>query len=131
MPDVKYSDSFIAEKFSHASDYWEIVKEILIEMQRQTGVLKTDSEGVAMKGLLIRHLVLPSGCSGWRKILDFIVRNLPVDTYINIMEQYRPCFKAEEFKEISRRITFQEYKEVVEYALSLGLKRVVYSSTLL
>ncbi len=120
MPDVKYSNDEQAVKFSQAPEYWPTAREILKEMHRQVGPLKKDPEGVACRGLIIRHLVLPNRIAGSFEILDFIAQNLGTTNYINIMRQYYPYFKASQFKELKRRITFQEYEEVVKYALKLG-----------
>ncbi|MCD6583795.1 MAG: radical SAM protein [Candidatus Omnitrophica bacterium] len=122
MPDVKYSDNTVASRLSSAPNYWEVVKEVLKEMYRQVGDLVV-TRGIAKKGLLIRHLVLPFRLAGSFKILDFIKEEISVNTYINIMEQYHPCFKAHYIKELSRRPTIEEFKEVVEYAKKLGFYR--------
>jgi putative pyruvate formate lyase activating enzyme len=122
MPDVKYYESEIAARFSYAPNYWEITSQALKEMHRQVGDLIVEGR-IAKRGLLIRHLVLPNRLAGSFKILDFIKEEVSTHTYINIMQQYYPCYKAYEFKELSRRITAQEYREVVEYAEKLGLHR--------
>ncbi len=122
MPDVKYSDASVAERLSSASDYWEKVKEALLEMYRQVGDLVVEN-GVAKRGLLVRHLILPNRLAGSFKVLDFIKEKISPNTYVNIMNQYYPCYKAYEFKELSRRITLDEYKEVIEYAHRIGLWR--------
>lgn len=114
MPDIKYSDNKSAAKFSSAPDYWDVVKEAVKEMHRQVGDLVI-KEGIARKGLLVRHLVLPHRVAGSFKIIDFIKKEISPKTYINIMEQYYPCYRAREFKELSRRITLEEYLEVINY----------------
>jgi putative pyruvate formate lyase activating enzyme len=122
MPDVKYAERMPAEKFSQAADYWKIAQAAVKEMHRQAGDLIIEG-GIAKRGLLIRHLVLPNRLAGSFKIIDFIRKELSPNTYINIMDQYYPCHGAYEFNEISRRITFPEYQEVVEYAKQSGLHR--------
>ncbi len=122
MPDAKYSDSDKGKKYSDIEAYFENSKKILKEMHNQLGDLVINN-GFAIKGLLIRHLVLPWGISGSFKILDFIAEEISLNSYINIMDQYRPCYKAYSFPELSRRITHREYQEVVEYAKKLGFKR--------
>jgi putative pyruvate formate lyase activating enzyme len=122
MPDIKYADNKIAKKFSFAPDYWKVVKEATKEMHRQVNDLVIEN-GIAKRGLLIRHLVLPNRVADSFKILDFIKEEISLHTYINIMEQYYPCYRAYEFKELSRRITLDEYQEVVEYARKIGLYR--------
>jgi putative pyruvate formate lyase activating enzyme len=123
MPDIKYSDSGMAKKYSDAEDYFLRAKESIKEMHYQVGVLKVDENNIAYRGLLIRHLVLPNGIAGSEEVLKFIAEELSLDTYVNIMDQYRPMFRAYEYKELSRRISVTEYNKVVEKALELGLHR--------
>lgn len=122
LPDFKYSDSEMAAKYSSgASDYPQVTKEALLEMHRQVGVAKPAKDGLMYRGLMIRHLVMPNNVGGSKEVVKWIAENLPPDTYLNIMSQYRPMYKAFDYPEISRRITKQEYEEVVEYARELGL----------
>jgi putative pyruvate formate lyase activating enzyme len=123
MPDAKYSDSELAKKYSLAPDYFEINKPALKEMHRQVGDLVVDGRGVALRGLLIRHLVLSNRIAGSFEVLRFIAENLSKESYINIMQQYRPCYLADRHPELSRRITKEEYQEVIDYAEKLGLHR--------
>lgn len=122
MPDLKYSDSQIAQKYSGIEHYWEVAKAAFTEMHRQVGDLVIEN-GLAVRGLLIRHLVLPHGLAGSREALKFIAEELSRDSFVNIMAQYHPTYKAFEYPELSRRITSKEYWEIVEYARSLGLHR--------
>lgn len=122
MPDLKYSDSQIAQKYSGIEHYWEVAKAAFTEMHRQVGDLVIEN-GLAVRGLLIRHLVLPHGLAGSREALKFIAEELSRDSFVNIMAQYHPTYKAFEYPELSRRITSKEYWEVVAYARSLGLHR--------
>ncbi len=122
MPDIKYSDNTVAAKYSQAPDYWEIVQAAAKEMYRQVGDLVVE-KGVAKIGLLIRHLVLPNKLAGPEAVFDFIKENMSVDTYVNIMAQYHPCYEAHQHDEISRRITPEEYREAAEYARLIGLHR--------
>jgi putative pyruvate formate lyase activating enzyme len=92
-------------------------------MHRQVGDLSLDERGVARHGLLIRHLVLPNRLAGSRAVLDFVARNVSVDSYVNIMDQYRPAYRAIRYSELSRVITMKEYDEALEYAHRLGLHR--------
>lgn len=124
MPDAKYSLDENAIRYSAASNYWNICKKNLIEMNRQVGVLKTDKRGIATRGLIIRHLVLPNGLAGSKEVIDFIAENLPPDTYLNIMAQYFPTYKAQEYQELSTRVSLREYIELIRYARERGLKRV-------
>ncbi|MGD2279372.1 MAG: radical SAM protein [Candidatus Omnitrophota bacterium] len=123
MPDAKYSDEHHSLKYSSAKDYWKVCKEVLLEMHRQVGDLVINEEGIAERGLLIRHLVLPNRLAGSFAVLDFIAEKISKDSYVNIMEQYHPCFQAYKHKEISRSITMDEFKEALDYAEEIGLHR--------
>lgn len=123
MPDIKYADNEHARRYSGAPGYWDIVRLALKEMHRQVGDLTVDRKGIATRGLLIRHLVLPNKLAGSRGVLEFIAREISVNSYVNIMEQYRPAYRALRFSELSRMISTREYGEVLEYASQLGLRR--------
>ncbi len=123
MPDVKYSESEPAGKYSDAPDYPSVIFPVLKEMHRQVGDLEVDSMGIAHQGLLVRHLIMPYDLAGTKKIVEFISRELSPETYINIMDQYRPCYKASDYPELNRRITIREYEEAVIMAERAGLKR--------
>lgn len=122
MPDIKYYDNNSAKKYSDAPDYFDRCKESVGEMYRQVGDLKLDERGIAFRGLLVRHLVLPNNIAGSYEVLKFIV-SLSKDTYVNIMKQYRPCGEAHLYKELNRRITSDEYIKTVNEASALGLYR--------
>jgi putative pyruvate formate lyase activating enzyme len=123
MPDVKYSSNDAARRFSGARDYWDVVRPVIREMQRQVGELQTDGRGVATRGLLIRHLVLPNDIAGSKKVLEFIAREISPGSYVNIMDQYRPVLHAHRYKELDRPITTGEYRDVLRYASEVGLSR--------
>ncbi len=123
MPDLKYGDSKTAEKYSGVKNYWEVATRAIKEMHRQVGDLIIGSDGLAKRGLLIRHLILPNGIANSKRVLEFIAREISVHSWVNIMDQYYPAYKALQYPELSRRITSREYREVVEYARSLGLHR--------
>lgn len=123
MPDIKYSQREPATKYSNAPDYFERCKESLLEMHRQVGDLKLDSAGIAYRGLLIRHLILPNDLAGSERILRFIAHNLSTNSYVNIMFQYRPEGKAYAYPELNRRPTRHEFSQVVNSAINLGLTR--------
>ncbi|MEW6203369.1 MAG: radical SAM protein [bacterium] len=123
MPDMKYSERKNSEKFSKAPDYFERACAALEEMHSQVGVLQLDSEGIAVSGLLIRHLVMPSDIAGSEAVLNFIAKRLSPDTYVSVMSQYFPAYRAFEFPEIARRITDAEYSKVVDIAEKLNLTR--------
>ncbi|MBI5969420.1 MAG: radical SAM protein [Deltaproteobacteria bacterium] len=121
-PDMKFMDADMAEKYSGgASDYPEVTKKAVIEMHRQVGVLKTDENGFALRGLIIRHLVMPNRVAGTEKFVKWVAENLPKSTYVNIMAQYRVEYKAFEYPEIARGITVQEFLEAMEWAKKYGL----------
>jgi putative pyruvate formate lyase activating enzyme len=122
-PDIKYSGSEPAKKYSNAPDYFERCKEAVREMHRQVGDLKVDERGIAFRGLLTRHLILPNNLAGSEKVLEFIAEELSKTCYVNIMAQYRPCGRAYEYEELGRRPTSTEYIKVVNYARKLGLHR--------
>jgi putative pyruvate formate lyase activating enzyme len=123
MPDAKYMDEKHSGAFSNAPDYPEVLKEVLKEMHRQVGDLKINSRGVAERGLLIRHLVMPHGAASSESVLKFIAEELSVHSYVNIMEQYRPEYLAEEVPDIDRRITRKEYLEAIQLAKRFHLYR--------
>ncbi len=122
MPDFKYHFVERGEKYSKVKDYPQKVKQALKEMDRQVGGLKTDERGIAYKGLIIRHLMLPGGLEDTKEILKFIKEQLSSDCLVNLMDQYYPAHQAFEFKEISKRLTSGEYKEALLFAKDLGLR---------
>lgn len=122
MPDFKYGDSATAERYSAAPRYFEVACDALREMHRQVGDLVVE-DGVAVRGLIVRHLVLPHGLAGTERVLRFIAEKISPDTYVNIMSQYYPTWRAHRYPELSRRITAGEYREALELARKLGLRR--------
>ena len=114
MPDMKYGGGPGPARFSQCPDYFEHNKTAIREMYRQAGPLLLDDAGIAYRGLMIRHLVLPGGMSASRQVLDFIARELSPHIYISVMEQYFPAFKALDEPDINRRITSEEYTEVLD-----------------
>ncbi len=123
MPDIKYMDSLFAKKYSGAEDYPEVVKLAVKEMHRQVGNLVVDENGIAQRGLLVRHLVLPEGAAGTRKVMRFLAREISPDTYVNIMDQYRPCGNACHYPELSRPISPVEFEEALQIARQEGIWR--------
>ncbi len=122
LPDIKYSDSKMASKYSSgAESYPEVTKIAILEMYRQVGVAKPDKDGLMKRGLMIRHLVMPNNVSGTKELLQWIANNLPKETYVNIMSQYRPAYKAFSYPEIARRITRKEYSDAIKWAKEFGL----------
>jgi putative pyruvate formate lyase activating enzyme len=122
LPDFKYADGKMAAKYSAgASQYPEMTKQALMEMHRQVGVAHPEKDGLMKRGLMIRHLVMPNGVSGTTEAVKWIAGNLSTDTYVNIMSQYTPVFKARQYPDIARRITREEYREAVRCAEEAGL----------
>ncbi len=130
LPDMRYADNALAIQYSLAPDYPKYNQEALKEMHRQVGIAKINKEGIIESGLIIRHLVLPNNIAGTDKIMAFIANELSRDTYISLMSQYFPCYKAAQFKEISRRISYQEYEDakraMEKYGLSCGWTQESY-----
>jgi putative pyruvate formate lyase activating enzyme len=126
MPDAKYGDNEMAKKYSGIIDYWDKCKKALIEMKRQVGDIILNEEKVAVKGLLIRHLILPDNISYSEKVLKFIKDELGENTWVSLLCQYHPEYKAYIYPEINRRINFDEYNRVVKLTYKLGLKNVIY-----
>jgi len=123
MPDIKYGDNETAKKYSSPKDYWDRVREAVKEMHCQAGDLKVDKNGIAERGLIIRHLILPEGLAGTQKVMRFIAGEISKNSYVNIMDQYRPCFKASEHPPLDRRITAEEFEEATRVAREEGLWR--------
>ncbi len=122
LPDFKYASSEMAAKYSSgAESYPHITKKALLEMHRQVGKAEPAADGIIYRGLMIRHLVMPNRIAGTKDVLKWIAENLPKDTYINLMSQYTPTYKAFDYPEISRRITPDEYAEAVAWAKDLNL----------
>jgi putative pyruvate formate lyase activating enzyme len=124
LPDARYSDDKVALKYSNAPNYFEIMKAVIKEMHRQVGDLIVNEEGIAIRGLIIRHLVLPNKLAGSEKIFEFIAKEVSKNTFINIMDQYWPAYKAHQYPELSRRITKEEFQEAINLAKKFGLKRI-------
>ena len=123
MPDLKFGTPGPAERFCDAPDYYERAKEAVLEMHRQVGDLVINGAGLAERGLLVRHLLLPGGLAGTGEVLRFLAEEVSPDTYLNIMNQYRPCFRAGEFVDLGRRIAEEEYGEALRLARDAGLLR--------
>jgi len=125
LPDFKYWDSTRSAKYSSgAESYPDIARKAILEMHRQVGVVKPTKDNIVQRGLMIRHLVMPNNTSGSERIMEWIGDNLPKDTYVNIMAQYTPIYKAFDYPEMSRRITKEEYEGVVNKAREMGLRNL-------
>ena len=129
MPDFKYWDAEMARKYSRAPDYPEVARRAIKEMYRQVGNLVIDDNGLARRGLLVRHLVMPEEVAGTRAVMQWIADELSPETYVNIMAQYHPAGKVSrsDHAEINRRVTPAEYERALDAAWRAGLKRVVAS----
>ncbi|MBN2329185.1 MAG: radical SAM protein [Candidatus Omnitrophica bacterium] len=123
MPDFKYWDSNVAGKLSGASDYPEIARNALREMHRQVGDLVIDENGLALCGLLVRHLVLPDGLAGTASIMKFLAEEISPQTVVNIMAQYHPCFKAHEYGSLNQPLSYLEFLEARRQAQKAGITR--------
>ncbi len=123
MPDIKYSNNETAARLSGIKNYWDVVRSAVKEMHRQVGDLHINRRGIAKRGLLIRHLVLPNDLAASEKVIDFVADEISKNTYINVMDQYYPAYKANQHNELNRRITNDEYNRITEYARKKGLVR--------
>lgn len=122
MPDFKYADPDMADRYSSgARTYPEMTRAALIEMHRQVGIARSMADGVIRRGLIIRHLVLPNQVGGTRQVIEWIAAHLPKDTYLNLMSQYHPAFRAMEYPAIARRLERGEYEQAVAWARGAGL----------
>lgn len=123
MPDMKYNDPAVGERLSHVRNYPDINFEAVREMHRQVGDLVIDENGLAVSGLIVRHLILPNDLAGTRSIMEFLSNEISKDTYVNIMDQYRPEYRAMECSGMGRMISRYEYAEAVKIAEGSGLHR--------
>ena len=123
MPDIKFMEKRYSKRFANAPDYPEVIKKVLKEMHRQVGDLAINSAGTAERGLLIRHLVMPGETSSTEAVLKFIAGEISIHSYVNVMDQYRPEYRAHDYPEIGRRITRKEYLEAIQSAKRFGLYR--------
>jgi len=123
MPDIKFLDPALAARYCQARDYPAVVSAVVREMHRQVGDLVMDDRGIATRGLIIRHLVMPGAREDTRRVLDLIASGISLNAYVNIMSQYYPCHRADEFPEISLKLGAAEYAEALQYARSIGLTR--------
>jgi putative pyruvate formate lyase activating enzyme len=124
MPDMKYADAEIARRYSKVSDYPQVNQTAVREMHRQVGDLQINEAGLAVRGLLVRHLVLPENLAGTADIVQFLATEISPNTYLNLMDQYRPAYKAHYFPELDRRLTRREYEAAARMAWDAGLHRL-------
>lgn len=134
MPDVKWADDQSAALYSKAPNYWENIKDSLKEMHRQVGDLEMDDRGIATGGMIIRHLVMPNHVESAKDVMTYIAEEISQNTFVDIMAQYQPYYKAKRedfYDDINRRITEEEYREVVEHARDVGLERLYLDESML
>ena len=124
MPDMKYGDSGIARQYSRVRNYIEVNFAAVKEMHRQVGDLQLDEKGIARRGLLVRHLVLPDNLAGSKAVIAFLAEEISKDTYLNLMDQYRPCYRADENPPLDRPLDEGEYRRALEFAREYGLGRL-------
>jgi len=124
MPDLKFLDPEKAARYCCAPEYPDVAREALREMSRQVGPLTFDRDGIAVRGLLVRHLVMPGDASTTREVIDFLADEIGTGTYLNLMDQYRPCGKAAEYPEIARRPSRKEWGDARGYASRKGMNRL-------
>ena len=122
LPDYKYAQSELAQKFSHASDYPEKALLAVQEMVRQTGAVQFDENGYIRRGTIVRHLILPGHTKNSKEVLKVLNRTFGAQIYISIMNQYTPVFEQKEYLELNRRVTGREYEKVLDYAFEIGIE---------
>lgn len=124
MPDMKYADARIAQRYSKTPNYPEVNRRAVREMHRQVGDLVLGADGIAVRGLIVRHLVLPGNLAGTDHVIRFLAQDFSKNTYLNGMDQYRPAYRAHLYPELGRRITQAEYAQAVRWAQEGGLRRL-------
>ena len=124
MPDFKFWEGKWSSRYCDAQDYREVAMKAISEMHEQVGDLVTDDRGVAFRGLLVRHLVMPGDVAGTERIMGFLARDISVNTYVNVMDQYRPCGEAHGDAFVNRRLRSQEFGRAMDAAKEAGLKRL-------
>lgn len=123
MPDFKYASGDVAARLSKARDYPDIAKKAVKEMHRQVGDLVIEG-GIAVKGLLVRHLVLPEGLAGTKEVMEFLAKEVSENTYVNVMDQYYPSYKARDYRPLDRKTTREEYKKAIDVTLDAGITNI-------
>jgi putative pyruvate formate lyase activating enzyme len=124
MPDMKYADPETGRRYSKVANYPQVNQAAVREMHRQVGDLIVNENGLAVRGLLVRHLILPDNLAGTDRVVEFLAREVSPNTYLNLMDQYRPAYKACEYPELSRHITRDEWRSAVQAAVKAGLHRL-------
>jgi putative pyruvate formate lyase activating enzyme len=124
MPDMKYGDSRAAHRYSHVRDYWAVNRAAVKEMHRQVGDLVLDARGIAQHGLLVRHLVLPEDIANSEEVFHLLAGQISTQTYLNVMDQYRPCYRADEYPPLDRPVSSAEFARAVAAAHRHRLDRL-------
>ena len=124
MPDFKFWDVATSKRLMKAGDYPEVARRVLREMHRQVGPLRHDEDGLAVRGVLVRHLVMPERLAGTREIMRFLAEEVSPDTYVNVMDQYTPQFKAWKHADVARATTSAEHREALAMTAEEGLWRI-------
>ena len=122
LPDFKYMDSAIAKKYSRAADYPAVAKKAIAEMVRQTGECAFDENGIMQRGVIARHLVLPSYAENSKRVVEYLYNTYGNDIYMSIMNQYTPLKYVKDYPEINRKVTAAEYDEVIDFAADIGVE---------
>ena len=122
LPDLKYAENELGKEYSKIDNYFEVATKAIKEMIRQVGTTKLDENGVILSGVMVRHLVLPNHIDNSKKVLKWIVENLPREVYISVMAQYFPTYKAKEYDKMNRKLTKEEWKEIEDYIDELGIE---------
>ena len=122
LPDLKYSDNTVGQKYSKIDNYFEIATNAIKEMIRQVGPTKINKKGIIEKGVIIRHLVLPNNIENSKNVIKWIKENIPKEVYVSIMAQYFPTYKAKEIQEINRKLTRKEWEEIENYIEKLNIE---------
>ena len=123
LPDLKYYSNLLSKKYSNVDNYFEVATNAIKEMYKQVGTAQFNKDGIIQKGVIIRHLVLPNHLQNSKHILKWIKENMPEDTYVSVMAQYFPTYKAKEDKNINRKLTKKEYEEIENYLYTLQLEK--------
>ena len=122
LPDLKYAENKLAKEYSKIDNYFEIATKAIKEMVKQVGVPKFDENGIMKNGVMVRHLVLPNNVENSKKVLKWLVKNLPKEIYISIMAQYFPTYNAKKIEELNRKLTKEEWREIEDYIQYLGIE---------
>ena len=124
LPDLKYAENKLGKRYSKIENYFEIATKAIKEMENQIGNPKFNEEGIMQRGVLVRHLVLPNNIENSKKVLKWMKDNLKEETYVSIMAQYFPTFKAktEEYQELNRKLNLKEWEEIEDYIYNLDFK---------